>query len=548
MKIALGQINTTVGALRENCRKIEDVAGDARSAGADLVLFPECSIPGYPPKDLLDVAGFVDENVRELHQLAARIHGIDAVVGFVEPNPEPQGKPFYNAAAIIHDGKVASIHRKSLLPTYDVFDEDSYFEPSRIQETTTIEGVRVGVTICEDVWNDRDSFPRRLYHLDPVQIAVQKGAEYVINISASPYHLDKWEERHNLLQREAQRYKKFVVYLNLVGANDEVIFDGRSVIFSPDGEVVARARDFEEDLLVYDLESNDRIIRPSSANVIENARKALVLGIRDYVRKCGFSKITLGLSGGIDSAVACALAVEAAGAENVLGVLMPSQYSSEHSITDALALAKNLGIRTEKISIAPIFDAYREELRPVFKQLPEDVTEENLQSRIRGALLMAISNKYGRLVLSTGNKSELAVGYSTLYGDSCGGLAPISDVPKTMVYKLAEHINRDAEIIPKNSIAKPPSAELRPNQKDSDSLPEYEVLDAILLGYIEDHLTVDQIVKQTGFDEQLVREVILKVDRAEYKRKQFPIGLKITSKAFGFGRRMPIAQRYNHPV
>lgn len=548
MKIALAQINTTVGALKENSRKILEYTEQANSAGADMVLFPECSIPGYPPKDLLDVAGFVKENVRQLNDLASRIRGIDAVIGFVEPNPEPLGKPFYNSAAVIHKGKIASIHRKSLLPTYDVFDEDRYFEPSRTQDAAVIHGSKFGVTICEDVWNDQTAVPRRLYHLDPVKIAVQKGAEFVINISASPYHLEKWEERHTLLQGEARKYGKFVVYLNLVGANDELIFDGRSVIFSPQGEMVARACDFEEDLLVYDLESQEKVIRPSSASTMENARKALVLGIRDYVRKCGFSKVHLGLSGGIDSAVTCALAVDALGASNVLGVLMPSQYSSEHSIADALALAKNLNIRTETIPISRIFDTYREELKSVFRGAPEDITEENLQARIRGALLMALSNKYGYLLLSTGNKSELAVGYTTLYGDSCGGLAPISDVPKIMVYKLAEHINSSREIIPRSTLTKAPSAELRPNQKDSDSLPDYEVLDAVLVAYIEDNLTVQEIVNKTGFDPELVRNILQKVDRAEYKRKQMPIGLKITSKAFGFGRRMPIAQKYDHSV
>ena len=545
MKIALAQINTIVGALKENAHKIVEFVEQAKALRADLVLFPELAVTGYPPKDLLDISGFVQENVRSLNSIASSIDGIAAVIGFVEPNPERQGKPCYNSAAVVRNRKVVSVHRKSLLPTYDVFDEDRYFEPSRTQETAYLEGHQLGVTICEDVWNDRDAVPRRLYHLDPVQIAVQKGAEFIVNISASPYHLEKWEERHSLLQGEARKYGKYVVYLNLVGANDELIFDGRSVIFSPEGELVARARDFEEDLLVYEL-GGEKVIRPGGPGVVEGARKALVLGIRDYVRKCGFSRIILGLSGGIDSAVTCALAVEAIGAANVLGVLMPSPYSSEHSVTDALELAKNLGIRTETIPIEQIFNQYRETLRPVFRDAPEDVTEENLQARIRGNLLMALSNKYGYLLLSTGNKSELAVGYTTLYGDAAGGLAAISDVPKTMVYRLADLINREREIIPRSTITKPPSAELRPGQKDSDSLPPYDVLDAILAAYIEDNLTVDQVAERTGFDRQLVRSILLKVDRNEYKRKQLPIGLKITSKAFGFGRRMPIVQRYDH--
>jgi NAD+ synthase (glutamine-hydrolysing) len=545
MKIALGQINTTVGALESNVRKMLDYIAQAKGK-ADVILFPELAIPGYPPKDLLEVSGFVEANVRTLNQFAEQIEGIEVIVGFAEPNREPAGKPCFNSAAIIRDRKIISIHRKSLLPTYDVFDEGRYFEPSQMQELVQMNGHTVGVTVCEDVWNDKDSFPRPLYKIDPLQMQVNMGAEYIMNISASPYHQEKWEERHKLLQSEARKYRKFVIYSNLVGANDELIFDGRSVIFSPEGEVMARAKDFEEDLLIFDLNSKEPIIRSSSVSRIENAKKALVLGIRDYVSKCGFSKVHMGLSGGVDSAVTCALAVEALGPENVLGVLMPSQYSSDHSVTDAVALAKNLGIRHEIIPIKNIFDMYRQDLRPIFKNAAEDVTEENLQARVRGNLLMALSNKYNLLLLSTGNKSELAVGYTTLYGDSCGGLAVISDVPKTMVYELAKFINRDREIIPQNTITKPPSAELRPGQKDSDSLPAYETLDPILEAYIEDNLDVDQIVQRTKADRELVRKILLMVDRAEYKRKQLPIGLKITSKAFGFGRRMPIAQRYNH--
>lgn len=545
MKIALGQINTTVGALESNARKMLDYVAQAKGK-ADVILFPELAIPGYPPKDLLELSGFVEANVRTLNQFAEQIEGIEVIVGFAEPNREPTGKPCFNSAAIIRDRKIISVHRKSLLPTYDVFDEGRYFEPSSAQELVQMNGCPVGVTVCEDVWNDKDSFPRPLYKIDPLQIQVNMGAEYIMNISASPYHQEKWEERHKLLQNEARKYRKFVIYLNLVGANDELIFDGRSVIFSPQGEVMARAKDFEEDLLIFDLNSKEPIIRSSSVSRIENAKKALVLGIRDYVSKCGFSKVHMGLSGGVDSAVTCALAVEALGPENVLGVLMPSQYSSDHSVTDAEALAKNLRIRHEIIPIKHVFDSYRQDLRPIFKNAPEDVTEENLQARVRGNLLMALSNKYNLLLLSTGNKSELAVGYTTLYGDSCGGLAVISDVPKTMVYELAKFINRDREIIPQNTITKPPSAELRPGQKDSDSLPAYEILDPILEAYIEDNLDVDQIVQRTKADRELVRRILLMVDRAEYKRKQLPIGLKITSKAFGFGRRMPIAQRYNH--
>lgn len=544
MKIALGQINTTVGALHQNAEKILAYTERAKSGGANLVLFPELAITGYPPKDLLEKSGFVQENVRVLSSIAEKIEGIAVVVGFVEPNPEPQGKPFFNSAAVIRNRKIISIHRKSLLPTYDVFDEGRYFEPAKQRQLLILDEHKIGVTICEDVWNDKDFAPSPIYSLDPVQMAVETGAEFIINISSSPYHLEKWDERRELLRGEAMKYRKHVVYVNLVGGNDELIFDGRSVIFSPEGELIARARDFEEDLLIADIHSQKKNIRPSSTNQIENAIKALVLGIRDYVQKCGFSKVLLGLSGGIDSAITAALAVQALGPENVLGVMMPSQYSSEHSVTDARQLADNLGIRCELIPIHRIFDVYKEELRPIFKDLPEDTTEENLQARIRGNLLMALSNKYNMLLISTGNKSELAVGYTTLYGDSCGGLAAISDVPKTMVYKLAAEMNREKAVIPENTIRKPPSAELRTGQKDSDSLPLYEVLDPVLEAYIEDNLGLDQIVEKTGFSRDLVKSILHKVDRSEYKRKQLPIGLKITTKAFGFGRRMPIARGY----
>jgi NAD+ synthase (glutamine-hydrolysing) len=546
MRIAIGQINSTVGALKRNALKMLSFIDQAKAQNADLVVFPEMALTGYPPKDLLEKAGFVEENVKVLHNLANKVDEITAIVGFVELNPQPAGKPFFNSAAVIRDRRVLSVHRKSLLPTYDVFDEGRYFEPAASQEPLVLDGRRIGVTICEDIWNDKDYAPRLLYHIDPVQMAVQNNADFIVNISSSPYHLEKWEERQELIRGEALKYRKHVIYVNLVGGNDELIFDGRSVVFSPQGEMIVRAKDFEEDLLVFDFDAGESILRPSSSSEMENARKALVLGIRDYVAKCGFRNVLLGLSGGIDSAVACVLAVEALGPENVLGIMMPSQYSSEHSVTDAVELAKNLGIRYEVLPIRNIFDVYREELRGVFKDCPEDITEENLQARIRGNILMALSNKFGRLLLSTSNKSELAVGYTTLYGDACGGLAVISDVPKTMVYRLANYLNEDREIIPINTIRKPPSAELRPNQKDSDSLPPYEVLDAILVAYIEENLTAEQIVKKTGYDDKLVRDILRKVDRNEYKRKQLPIGLKITTKAFGFGRRWPIAQGYEH--
>lgn len=546
MRIALAQINTTVGALKDNARKILEYTDAAKSQKADVVIFPELAIPGYPPKDLLEKPSFVEDNVRVLNSLARKIEGITVFVGFAEPNPEPFGKPCYNSAAVIRNGEVVSVHRKTLIPTYDVFDEGRYFEPSKTQDLLVLDQHKIGVTVCEDIWNDRESVPRLLYHVDPVDLAIEKGAEIIVNISASPYHIEKWIERHELLRREAEKHRKTVIYVNLVGGNDELIFDGRSVVFSPEGELIARGKDFEEDLLVLDLNSPQKMLRPSSTNIVENAKKALVLGVRDYVSKCAFQKVHLGLSGGIDSAVTCVLAVEALGPQNVLAVLMPSQYSSEHSVTDAIELCTNLGIQYEKIPITNIFETFRQQLKPAFRGMKEDTTEENLQARIRGTLLMAISNKFGMLLLSTGNKSELAVGYTTLYGDTCGGLAVISDLPKTMVYQLAHHLNAEREVIPANTIKKPPSAELRPNQKDSDSLPPYEILDPILVLYIEDNMTAAQIAEKTGVDRALVEQILDRVDRNEYKRKQLPIGLKVTSKAFGFGRRMPIAQRYKH--
>ena len=352
---------------------------ESKAQRADLVIFPEMALTGYPPKDLLETAGFVEENIKVLHKLADKVEGITAIIGFVELNPEPAGKPYYNSAAVIRDRKILSIHRKSLLPTYDVFDEGRYFEPARNQEPLVLNGRRIGVTICEDIWNDKDYAPRLLYHTDPVQTAVQRNADFIVNISSSPYHLQKWEERHELIRGEALKYRKHVVYVNLIGGNDELIFDGRSVVFSPEGKIVVRAKDFEEDLLVFDLDSSESILRPSSTSDMENARKALVLGVQDYVGKCGFRKVLLGLSGGLDSAVTCVLAVEALGAENVLGVMMPSQYSSDHSVKDAVELAKNLGIPYEIIPINKTFDIYRQELKPVFRDAREDITEENLQ-------------------------------------------------------------------------------------------------------------------------------------------------------------------------
>ena len=546
MKIALAQINPTVGDIAGNCRKILDFIDQAKSRGAKIVVFPELSVIGYPPKDLLLKPRFVDDNLRGLQSIAARVSGIDAVVGYAERNSAPVGRPLHNAVALLREGKIVSRHFKTLLPTYDVFDESRYFEPGldERQNIVTIAGRPMGLSICEDLWNDEKMVPRRLYHQNPIADLNTAGAQVMINASASPFVVGKHRFRVELFSSQVKQFGKPLVYVNQVGGNDELVFDGNSVVFDARGNVIAQAKDFEEDLLLVDLLSP----QPRALNLpseISTIYKALVLGLRDYVRKCGFSTVVLGLSGGIDSAATAALAVAALGKDKVLGVSMPSRFSSEHSIADAKKLAENLGIEFQIVPIAQIHDAYEETLTPYFHGRERDVTEENLQARVRGATLMAFSNKFNHLLLTTGNKSELAVGYCTLYGDMCGGLAVISDVPKTSIYALSEFINQQAghDLIPRNSITKPPSAELRPNQTDQDSLPPYDLLDAILYRYIEEEKSAGEIVKE-GFERPTVTRVIKLVDRSEYKRRQAAPGLKVTSRAFGFGRRMPIAQRY----
>src|SRR6266568_1712649 len=544
MKIALAQINPTVGDISGNCRKILEFIDQAKSRGAKVVVFPELSIIGYPPKDLLLKPGFIDDNLRALQHIASRVSGIDAVVGYAEKNSAPVGRPLHNAVAVLRDGKIISRHFKTLLPTYDVFDESRYFEPGldERQNIVNIAGRPMGLSICEDLWNDEKMVPRRLYHQNPIADLNTAGAQLMINASASPFVVNKHEFRLELFGSQVKRFGCPLVYVNQVGGNDELVFDGNSVVFDAKGNVIAQARDFEEDLVVVDLLNPEpRTSKPPSD--IATIYKALVLGLRDYVRKCGFSTVVLGLSGGIDSAVTAALAVAALEKEKVVGVSMPSRFSSEHSIADAKKLAENLGIEFQIVPIASIHDAYEETLTPYFQGRPRDVTEENLQARVRGGILMAFSNKFNHLLLTTGNKSELAVGYCTLYGDMCGGLAVISDVPKTMVYRLANWINRAREIIPAASITKAPSAELRPNQTDQDSLPSYETLDAILEAYIVQLRSAPEIIK-SGFDAATVKKVIRLIDFNEYKRRQAAPGLKVTSKAFGVGRRIPIAQRY----
>jgi NAD+ synthase/NAD+ synthase (glutamine-hydrolysing) len=543
VKIALGQINPTIGDFSGNSRKIVESARQARALGAHMVLFPELAVCGYPPRDLLEKPAFVVRSQQVVEDIARAVPEIMVICGFVSPAKVETGKTVMNSAALLRDGRVEFVQSKMLLPTYDVFDELRYFAPATSQKLFPFCGKQLAVTICEDAWNDKHFWHRRLYSIDPVDELLRSGANVVLNISASPFHLKKRELRREMLETIARDNKVPVVFVNQVGGNDSLIFDGSSVVIAPDGRTVARAKSFEEDLVIFDTETLQGDLHEQVAGEEASAYAALVLGTRDYVRKCGFRRAVIGLSGGIDSALTAAIAVDALGPENVTGIAMPSQYSSEHSIGDARELAENLGIRFEVVTISEIFDLYRKALAPIFVGRPEDVTEENIQSRIRGNILMAFSNKFGELVLTTGNKSELGVGYCTLYGDMVGGLAVISDVPKTLVYRLSHYVNTLKPVIPRSTLEKPPSAELRPGQRDSDTLPEYEVLDNILEDYVEDNRTAEQIAADRGYDLKLVRDVIRMVERSEYKRQQAAPGLKITPKAFGFGRRFPIAQK-----
>src|SRR5579863_969028 len=508
-----------------------------------MVLFPELAVCGYPPRDLVEKPAFVARNQEVTQQIARACPGISIICGFVSPAKVETGKSVMNSAAVLRNGEIQFIQSKVLLPTYDVFDEPRYFAPASAQRILPFNGRQMAVTICEDAWNDKHFWHRRLYSIDPVEELLHAGANIVFNISASPFHLGKRELRIKMLETIARDNKVPVAMVNQVGGNDSLIFDGSSVVIAPDGRVVAQGKSFEEDLIYFDSETLQGDLHQQIEGEEASVYAALVLGTKDYVYKCGFQRVILGLSGGIDSALTAAIAVEALGAENVMGVSLPSQYSSEHSLIDARELACRLGIRLKIIEINEIFDDYRRSLAPVFEGRPEDVTEENIQSRIRGAILMALSNKFNGLVLTTGNKSELAVGYCTLYGDMVGGLAVISDVPKTMVYRLSRYVNSRRPLIPQASLEKPPSAELRAGQMDSDTLPPYEVLDVILEDYIEQSHTADQIAEERGFDVSLVRRVIRMVERSEYKRQQAAPGLKISEKAFGYGRRFPIAAK-----
>ena len=543
MKIALGQINPTIGDFTGNSRKIVEFARKAQAAGAHMIVFSELAVCGYPPRDLLEKPAFVARSQQVIKEIAEAVPEITIVTGFVSPAAVETGKSVMNSVAVLRDGKLQFVQSKMLLPTYDVFDELRYFDPASSQKVLPYCGKQLALTICEDAWNDKHFWHRRLYSVDPVDELLRAGANLVVNASASPFHVGKRELRYNMLRTVACDNKVPVVFVNQVGGNDSLVFDGSSMVIAPEGQIVAQAKSFEEDLILFDTETLKGDLHSQTDSGEPSAYAALVLGTRDYVRKCGFKKVIIGLSGGIDSALTAAIAVDALGKENVTGIALPSQYSSQHSIKDARELACNLGIRFEVVPIAPIFDCYRNSLKPLFAGMPEDVTEENIQSRIRGHILMAMSNKFGHLVLTTGNKSEVAVGYCTLYGDMVGGLGVISDVPKTMVYRLSQYVNSRKAVIPESTMTKPPSAELRPGQKDSDTLPPYEILDNILEDYVEDYRTAEQIASERGYDIKMVRDVIRMIERSEYKRQQAAPGIKVTPKAFGFGRRFPIAQK-----
>jgi NAD+ synthase (glutamine-hydrolysing) len=546
MKIALAQFNPTVGDFEGNSARILNLAAQAKRRRADLAVFSELCICGYLPLDLLERLDFIQRNHDTLKQLAVQMP-LPAIVGFVShvnKDHDLIGKSIANKAALICEGRVIFEQSKMLLPTYDVFDESRYFRPADRQYVYGLAHEQLGVTICEDIWNDKNYWASPMYARDPVNELISQGASVIINLSASPFTIDKRFLRLDMLRSIALHYKRPVIYVNQVGGNDSLIFDGASVAFAASGRIAAQAKAFEEDLVLFDTVTGEGDLHDQPFDEIAYSHQALVIGTRDYVRKCSFSKAIVGLSGGIDSAVVASIAVEALGSANVLGVSMPGPYSSEGSKSDAKALACNLGIEFLSIPIAQVFGAHIQALVPAFGDRPVDTTEENIQARIRGTYLMALSNKFGSMVLSTGNKSENAVGYCTLYGDMAGGLAVISDVPKLMVYELARYINREREVIPRSSIDKPPSAELRPNQEDTDSLPPYEVLDRILKAYIEEVKCPEEIAVETGFNLQQVRDIAAQVDRNEYKRKQAAPGLKITSRAFGFGRPFPIAQRF----
>ena len=562
MKFGLLQLNSTIGDFAANVKKLLAAYEQAVARGAEFVLAPELFLCGYPPRDLLLRADFIEANLAAVQATARHIGAVPLCLGYVDRNSERPGRPLRNSAAVLQHGQIAWRTTKCLLPTYDVFDEDRYFEPAKTVAPFAFGGRQLGITICEDIWNDEDFWPERLYRRDPIKELIAQGAEIILNISASPWHDGKEKTRLAMLQRVARDEHIPLAHVNLVGANDELIFDGHSVALDAGGQVLALGKGFAEEILVAPLTPGPRasqyrpIAPPTGAEAAEGSISqahfpsreqqlfaALSLGVSDYVHKCGFGSAIVGLSGGIDSALVAVLAADALGPGNVLGVSLPARYSSAGSLSDAALLARNLGIRYEVLSIEPVFQAVEKQLAMVFAGTQPNEAEENIQSRLRGVTLMALSNKFGGLVLTTGNKSEMAVGYCTLYGDMSGALAVIADLFKTDIYQIARWVNRDREIIPAASIAKAPSAELRPNQKDQDSLPPYELLDAILDLYIVKNLGKEEIIHR-GFDAAVVADVVNKINFSEYKRRQAAPGLKVSPRAFGMGRRIPIAQRF----
>jgi NAD+ synthase (glutamine-hydrolysing) len=558
MRIALGQINPTVGDLAGNLALMLRFAKEAAARNAELIVFPELSITGYPPRDLVEKPSFIERSERAVEQLAeaAKALPISIIAGYVGRSHKPTGKQATNSAAVIRSGKVVMRQTKILLPAYDVFDDARNFVPADKQSIWRAEGGDVALTICEDAWNDKEFWPHRLYGRDPIDELIRQGAGMIVSINGSPFHIGKRELREEMFRAMVRRHKVPAIVVNQVGGNDQIVFDGTSFVMDADGNVIASAASFAEDLVVADISfgANGTGEGDEHANLpdeCEAVYEALVLGTRDYIRKCGFARVLIGLSGGIDSSLTAVIAVDAVGRENVRGVAMPGPFSSGHSVADARTMADGLGIAFDVIPITPAYEEMLRTLGPIFEGRERDVTEENIQARLRGMTLMSLSNKFGAMVLTTGNKSELAVGYCTLYGDMCGGLAVISDLPKTMVYSLSRIANcrhgvsGQDQAIPESVFEKPPSAELRPDQKDSDSLPAYDILDSILRLYVEENHGVDEVADELALPIDLVRDVVRKVDRNEYKRQQAAPGLKVTSKAFGMGRRLPVAQRYS---